>query len=925
MQKCLAEARCGLSQKSPVPDPIFPFTKLWTQVRRKAWMWLFRRQQIEAAAGWVKACVKVEVAIITGPEELELKGKVGRSELTCEEPRLRLRVADDGALHLTADCTCHAGTLCEHAAALMLFCEKETGQAHIQRIANVGSGSLSEEEATATAQGEDRAKALDNSQPRPLLKLRHINIQRTQIKIGHSQPVTVTHTVGVAEPRVRYEGCPQTFPMLGRASGARWQDETGQTWELARNVKMERLQLADLMQARLLPATQAVPDGICAEPLTPLMSMADAEHVLDWSRFLRDYVPELRAAGWQIEVPEDFGFGIVEAGDDDWFTDLDPAAALRDGFSLDVGVEVKGQRISLVPLLVECIDRGLTPAMLEASPDNKYLMPLPGPGNPVLAVPARRLLALLSFLNELLATRTSCQGGRLQLDRLRAAQLASLEGLPIRVPAELAALKERLHSFTELSLVQPPQGLRATLRPYQHEGLSWMQFLREFGLNGVLADDMGLGKTLQTLSHLLLEREQGRMDRPSLILAPTSVLRNWAREAAKFAPEMRVLVLHGEERRSAFRRLAKYDLVITSYPLLVRDADALLPVEWHVVVLDEAQYIKNHRSKAAQTCAALKARHRLCLTGTPVENHLGELWSLYQFLMPGILGDADSFRTYYRVPIEKEGDVERQKELAARLQPLLLRRTKSAVAKDLPPKTEILHTVELGPEQTDLYETIRAAVDRRVKEAISAQGLDRSQIIVLDALLKLRQVCCHPSLLKMEAAQKVEVSAKTDYLMDELLPELLDEGHKVLIFSQFTQMLGILEKRLKQAGITYVKLTGDTEDRETPIRRFQAGQVPVFLISLKAGGAGLNLTMADNVIHYDPWWNPAAEAQASDRAHRIGQTKPVFIHKLICQNTIEERILGMQKSKAALIEGLLSGRSDSLKLTQDDIQRLLEA
>jgi SNF2 family DNA or RNA helicase len=308
-----------------------------------------------------------------------------------------------------------------------------------------------------------------------------------------------------------------------------------------------------------------------------------------------------------------------------------------------------------------------------------------------------------------------------------------------------------------------------------------------------------------------------------------------------------------------------------------------------------------------------------------MENHLGELWSLYHFLMPGLLGDAESFRDYYRTPIERDADTERQAQLSARLQPLLLRRTKSAVAKDLPPKTEIIHRIELDKEQTDLYETIRAAMDQRVREAISNQGLERSQIIVLDALLKLRQVCCHPQLLKTDAAKKIETSAKTAFLMEDLLPELIDEGHRVLIFSQFTEMLGIIEEELNKANIRYVKLTGQTQDRETPMRQFQNGEVPVFLISLKAGGSGLTLTAADTVIHYDPWWNPAAEAQASDRAHRIGQTKPVFIHKLICQSTIEERILDLQKTKADLIEGLLSGRSDKLQLTQEDIQRLLTA
>jgi SNF2 family DNA or RNA helicase len=251
-------------------------------------------------------------------------------------------------------------------------------------------------------------------------------------------------------------------------------------------------------------------------------------------------------------------------------------------------------------------------------------------------------------------------------------------------------------------LVDPPAGLKADLRSYQREGLSWLQFLREFGLHGILADDMGLGKTMQTLAHLLMEKNAGRTDRPSLILAPTSVIRNWAREAAKFTPELNVLLLHGDDRQSDFRRIPKYDLVVTSYPLIVRDAEILQAIEWHVVALDEAQNIKNPKSKAAQVCSSLKARQRLCITGTPMENHLGELWSLFHFLMPGLLGDAESFRDYYRTPIERDADTERQSQLSARLQPLLLRRTKSAVAKDLPPKTEIIHRIELEKEQTDL-------------------------------------------------------------------------------------------------------------------------------------------------------------------------------------------------------------------------------
>jgi superfamily II DNA or RNA helicase len=888
-------------------------------------MWLYKRSQIEAATKWVRLYTQVTRVTLINERELEVSGQVGRSDLTHEEPRVKLKLAENGDLNITTECSCHARALCEHTAAVMMYLEDASHHETIIKKAQTGLSSLGNATSSGTATGEDQAIQVDNSYPKPQLTLRRLTIERPQLKIGRTQVSHVQLSVGIAELSVRYEGCPQPFAVPGPHIGARWKDEKGQVMKLTRNVKMERLLLTDLIQSKLMPVTQAIPDGRAAEPMTSLLTMAEQTQAVHWSAFLRDHIPALLNEGWHVDVAEDFGFKLYEVDETAFFTELEDDIAGRDSFSLDLGVDVKGERISLVPLLVDCIDRGLTVPELEHNLDEQFLIALPGEGNPVLSVPARRLLVLMRFLDELLRTRSVQKGGKLQVDKLRAAQLASLEGLPIRVPAELAALKQRLAGFQEMSLVEPPKGLRASLRPYQHEGLSWLQFLREFGLHGVLADDMGLGKTLQTLSHLLLEKESGRMDCPCLILAPTSVLRNWAREAAKFVPDLRVLLLHGDERKSDFRRITKCDLVITSYPLLVRDAKALGAVHWHIVALDEAQYIKNPKSKVAQVCGTLKAKHRLCLTGTPIENHLGELWSLYQFLMPGILGDADTFRTFYRNPIEKDNDTEKQQQLAARLQPLLLRRTKSAVAKDLPPKTEILHTIELGKAQMDLYETIRAAVDQRVKEAISAKGLDRSQIIVLDALLKLRQVCCNPQLLQMEAAQAVAESAKTDYLMEDLLPELIDEGHRILIFSQFTRMLAIIESKLKAAKISYVKLTGDTEDRETPIRRFQAGEIPVFLISLKAGGAGLNLTTADTVIHYDPWWNPAAEAQASDRAHRIGQTKPVFIHKLICQGTIEERIVEMQKNKAALIEGLLTGRTDKLKLTQEDIQRLLEA
>ncbi len=902
----------------------FPFDQLWTQIRRKTWMWLFQRRQIENAARLVKVFTEIRAVTLAGAREVEIAGAAGRGEMTHDEPRVRLRLTDNGDLHVTTTCSCFAGSFCDHAAALLTLLGEPPVQSLVKVMAEPGRGTLAEAGGVALGRAENELRAA-TEQARPFLHLRRVEVERPTGRVVKGQPVFEPASIGVASVSIEYEGCSQRLVLPARGPLVRWTAEDGAAWRLTRNLQFERLLLADVTQTGLMPLAHAMPDARVREPSGTLLAMPEKKQTLFWASFARDHVPVLRSAGWQVDVAEDFGFFIHDADEDAWYTDLEGGGG-DESFSLDLGIEVDGRRVSVVPLLVECIENGLTVEELEKNLDQKYLMALPGPGNPVLAVPAARLLILVRFLDELLATRPAAgRDGRLHLDKLRAAQLASLEGLPLQMPAELTRLRERLAGFTSMAFVEPPAGLRATLRPYQIEGLSWLQFLREFGLHGILADDMGLGKTLQTLAHLLAEKEAGRMDRPCLILAPTSVLRNWAREAAKFTPDLRVLLLHGEERRGDYFRIPKHDLVITSYPLLVRDADRLLGIQWHLAVLDEAQHIKNPRSKAAQTCRQLKARHRLCLTGTPMENHLGELWSLFDFLMPGLLGDADSFRELYRNPIERGQDDERRQQLAARLQPLMLRRTKDAVAKDLPPKTEILHTIELDKTQADLYETIRAAVDKRVKEAISAQGLDRSQIIVLDALLKLRQVCCHPRLLKTESAQHSVVSAKTAYLMEEMLPELLDEGRSILIFSQFTEMLALLEKEIRGGGIRFVKLTGSTKDRETPVRQFQSGEARVFLISLKAGGSGLNLTAADTVIHYDPWWNPAAEAQASDRAHRIGQTRPVFIHKLICQDTIEERILEMQKSKAALVEGLLSGRAENLHLTREDLQRLLEA
>ena len=645
----------------------------------------------------------------------------------------------------------------------------------------------------------------------------------------------------------------------------------------------------------------------------------------DWLDFIAATVPALRAEGWQIEIDPDFRYQLAPLGD--WYAELEDSG--EDWFDLDLGVEIDGQRMPLLPILVEAVRTrpdllGGTESEAPGGRTRRESLMVQLEDGRFAAIPLARVRPVLSVLHELIDQPVT---GKVRLPRLDAARLADLDRASDLVWTggdQLRALGDKLASFRGVAPVAPPKGLQASLRPYQLQGLAWLQFLREYGLNGILADDMGLGKTVQTLAHLLVEKESGRLTHPALVVCPTSLVPNWKAEAARFAPALRAHVSHGLRRRESFDRIAASDLVITTYPLLARDREVLLEQPFHLAILDEAQQIKNAQTQAAKVTGQIKAPHRLCLTGTPLENHLGELWSLFHFLMPGFLGDVRSFRKLYRTPIEKQGDDLRRASLVRRVRPFMLRRTKEQVASELPAKTEIVVPVEIEGAQRNLYEAVRASMDERVRSEIAARGLQQSQIIVLDALLKLRQICCDPRLLSLRSAKAVTESAKLEALL-ELLDELLGGGHRVLLFSQFTSMLELIEQALAERGIKYVKLTGDTRDRAAPVEAFQSGKVPLFLISLKAGGTGLNLTAADTVVHYDPWWNPAVEHQATDRAHRIGQDKPVFVYKLIVSGSVEEKIAQMQAAKAALAEAVLGeGRAEGPALTAEDIQALFE-
>lgn len=491
----------------------------------------------------------------------------------------------------------------------------------------------------------------------------------------------------------------------------------------------------------------------------------------------------------------------------------------------------------------------------------------------------------------------------------------------------------KIHHFQELEPLKIPEDFKGELRIYQKEGCNWLGFLREYGLSGILADDMGLGKTIQALalllSHYSTNNGKNAKRAPSLVVAPTSVVYNWKSEARKFAPGLETALFLGRDRNEILAKLLKDgakkpDVVFTTYGIIRRDWEELKKVQFEFLILDEAQNIKNPESVGATAAKSLNAFHRLALSGTPVENRLKELWSLFDFLMPDFLGPYKEFYETFERPIELGLDGAGQK-LRKIVHPFILRRLKSQVEKDLPERTDIIHLCEFDDEQRSLYLDVLDECRQKVFNEIKSRGIKRSQISVLAALLRLRQVCCDPRLLKNRESEAKIASAKLETLL-HMIEEIIDEGHKILIFSQFVEMLTLVRREFEAKGIVYEYIDGQTpaKERLDRVNRFNSDQsIPVFLISLKAGGTGLNLTGADYVIHYDPWWNPAVENQATDRAHRIGQTRHVFNYKLITRGTVEEKILGLQQKKKELAELVMGGDENVAKeLTQEDLEFL---
>jgi hypothetical protein len=855
------------------------------------------------------------------PGAVCLLGAVGK-----EDTEVNLWLAG-GAWDFETFCSCEIGSFCHHAAAMLTRAAKERDPSRLQ---GRGIGG-----AVAAALPSVRELMIDPPPDLPRIRID----SRFELKVTREPVDKATRLLlqSLGQPNVDFWISAEASVIYGphrsplRATAPDWvssithegqaailQHDAGS--ETAATQQLRDTGLSSLQSNSAWKFLLNLKSRDASHPKSPDRWFPDPSRVPTdafWHQFRGEMVTRLESLGWQVTVSDTVGHRVHEADPAKWESSLDPS----DGgwFSLSVGFDVGGQRYDLLPILAGLLENDFLEETLDR-PDGGHIY-APLPDGDALKLPIGRVRKILNHLSALIDPKFP---DKARLHALDAASLANLGGLGIETPPHLAELAAKLQNFSGIDRVPTASGLQATLRDYQLAGFHWMQFLARHGLHGILADDMGLGKTLQTLAHILTEKESGHSrGLPTLVIAPTSVVPNWRAEAIKFTPALRVLVLNGPDRKKYYRSIPHADVVLTSFALLQRDIDKLAAVPFHLVVLDEAQYIKNPRSKMAQAACKLDARNRLCLSGTPIENHLGELWSLMNFLVPGFLGTEDAFNKRFRTPIEKDGDMDRNAILKQRVAPLILRRTKDQVAKELPPKTELVHLIELNTGQKDLYETVRATMNKRVREAIAARGIEQSQIVFLDALLKLRQICCHPRLLPEDYSNDVVESAKLDFLTD-LLALLIEEGRRILLFSQFTSMLALIEAHLVKEKIPYLILTGASKDRGKLVEDFQNGKAPVFLISLKAGGTGLNLTAADTVIHYDPWWNPAAEAQATDRAYRIGQNNPVFVHKLLCQDTVEERIHKLQQEKGKLAAGILADADISNRLDAATVRALLD-
>jgi superfamily II DNA or RNA helicase len=662
------------------------------------------------------------------------------------------------------------------------------------------------------------------------------------------------------------------------------------TWEDGKRVTVRRDPTAERQQALdLLAPLNLTPDDDGQEHLTAWRWSLGLEDALDLVYALQEH-PDPRLV---IEWPDGEPTSVSRGTTSQLKVQLEQT---RDWFGLRGEVVVDGQSVPLNTILDGLLQ-----------------------GDRYIALDGGRWLQLSRLLcdklNALLDVAHPTRNGDVVVDPTAAPVVKELLDYAgdVKTCETWRDLEKRLASARDVS-TDLPETLNATLRPYQQDGFAWLKRLSTWGVGACLADDMGLGKTVQAIAILLTRVDEG----PTLVVAPTSVGANWARELERFAPSLRPVVYRETDRDTVLDSLTGNDVVIVSYDMARIDAEKLHAKEWGTLVFDEAQQVKNGQTKTARALRDLNGRWRLALTGTPIENHLGDLWSLFRLISPGVFGSWELFKTKYARPIERENNPKRREALAAVIRPFVLRRTKNEVLPDLPPRTDVHVEVELGEAERALYDDARL---QAIAEITTSTADEDNRFKILAALTRLRQLACHPGLVD---AGWTQGSGKLKAFL-AIVDELRDGGHRALVFSQFTRHLGILRALLESRGISYAYLDGRTpaKQRQSRVDAFQAGEGDLFLISLKAGGKGLNLTGADYVIHMDPWWNPAAEDQASDRAHRIGQLRPVTVYRLVAKDTIEEQILELHATKRDLVSGILSGGDQAAKLSTDDLLDLI--
>ena len=618
-----------------------------------------------------------------------------------------------------------------------------------------------------------------------------------------------------------------------------------------------------------------------------------------------NYYIQQAGDGWKFEEKDDMSFFKLTKDPFELCADIDFAIDSTDSFELELYGRVGEEIIPFDDVYALTID------------NSKYVR-IKNLG--FAEVPTMDIYSLMRAFNTFDVYKND--ENKYIVKTYRAGLISEMEnlGLKLKMSRRFNKFWKQISTFSTMDVPSLPKGIKADFREYQTRGFGWLWFLYQYGLNGILADDMGLGKTLQALALIQKAKEKNKKA-PNLVICPTSVVFNWENEIEKFAPGLSCLKLSGTERSDLFKEIPKYDVVITSYALIRRDIAKLKKYEFRYVILDESQNIKNAESMTAQSVKQLNCRHKLALSGTPIENRLEELWSIFDFLMPGFLFDKSEFTYRYVTPIMEREDKTVEKRLKSQIYPFILRRMKRDVAKDLPDKIENVAYCELTPEQKDFYLEVMDSTREELFKSIEEKGIEKSRMSIFSALLRLRQICCHPKLYDKENIKGIKQSGKFEQLK-VMLEEIIAEKHRVLLFSQFVDMLDIIKEWLTKEGIKHEYLTGSTKDRQEVVERFNSDPtIPIFLISLKAGGTGLNLTGADYVIHYDPWWNPAVEDQATDRAYRIGQTKKVFVYRMITKGTVEEKIQKLKSRKRDLVDSVISvDRNIGKSLTYEDLK-----